>query len=433
VADSVKTAKRMSMTPGRGSLIASAGYCMGIAAVVGWYWAGRRADNPVVPARSQFAKLAVAERTGYVGAEVCAECHRSRFEGFAQTTHYLTSRPASRENILGSFEPGKNVLHTRLAHLWLEMTADEQGCYQTAMSVVRGETKKIFSARFDIVTGSGKLGQTYLYWTGNRLFQLPASYLTSSQDWINSPGFRDGVLKFDRPIVPGCLECHATYIQSAPGDVNVFAHDSIIYGISCERCHGPGRDHVTHHRAHPDERAGRHIIHPRHLSRERLLDLCAQCHSGGATLRRPAFTYRAGEDLAEYIAFDQDPRKLRFKVHSNNQLPRLRQSRCFQESDSLTCADCHNPHRLERGRLEVFSERCQKCHDPEQCGPAARLGTRALANCIDCHMPKRNDEETPFSTPENDRLTPVWMREHRVAIYPQDTAQFQQEIERGGR
>ena len=43
--------------------------------------------------------------------------------------------------------------------------------------------------RFDIVVGSGTRGQTYLYWQGNQLYQLPVSYFTPAHTWSNSPGY----------------------------------------------------------------------------------------------------------------------------------------------------------------------------------------------------------------------------------------------------
>ncbi len=67
--------------------------------------------------------------------------------------------------------------------------------------------QKTRTERIDIVTGSGIKGQTYLYWKGDQLFQLPVSYWTDLKRWITSPGYTEGVANFDRPIVPRCLEC----------------------------------------------------------------------------------------------------------------------------------------------------------------------------------------------------------------------------------
>jgi hypothetical protein len=94
-----------------------------------------------------------------------------------------------------SFHPG----------LFVEMEKRDSGLYQVAYSK---EIEKV-ARRFDIVTGSGAKGQTYLSWKGNELFQLPISYLTSANEWANSPGFLKKVV-YNRPVTSRCLECHST-------------------------------------------------------------------------------------------------------------------------------------------------------------------------------------------------------------------------------
>ena len=67
----------------------------------------------------------------------------------------------------------------------LQMDDIEDSFYQTAM--VNGVPFE--SEPFDVVVGSGRKGQTYLYWNGARLFQLPVSYYTALNSWCNSPGY----------------------------------------------------------------------------------------------------------------------------------------------------------------------------------------------------------------------------------------------------
>ncbi|MGA7707494.1 MAG: multiheme c-type cytochrome, partial [Acidobacteriaceae bacterium] len=90
----------------------------------------------------------------------------------------------------------------------------------------------------DVVIGSGEKGQTYLYWKGDRLFELPVPYW-ATLGWVNSPGYRDGYSDFDRAIIPRCLECHATYFKSQPPPFNRFDPVGYSLGIQCEVCHGP--------------------------------------------------------------------------------------------------------------------------------------------------------------------------------------------------
>jgi hypothetical protein len=132
----------------------------------------------------------------------------------------------------------------------------------------------------DIATGSGRRGQTYLYWHGDALFELPVSYWTALDSWVNSPGYADGFADFSRSIPPRCLECHATYFEALEPDSNRYDRTTFVLGITCEKCHGAGRQHAA--RRSVKDAAGNalpdSIINPRKLSRDRQTDLCALCH-----------------------------------------------------------------------------------------------------------------------------------------------------------
>ncbi len=356
----------------------------------------------------------------YLGAKACAECHEDRWKGFHLTAHHLTSREPSAESISGSFEPPTNRLVTGNPNLWFDMEARPDGRYVTA-NFGGGKTR---SERIDVVVGSSKLGQTYLSWRGAGLFELPVSYVASEGAWRNSPGtrYKDGTADFDRPIVPRCLECHATWFGLSPTFAGGYVKSDTILGISCERCHGPGSEHVAFHRANPGSKETKAITHPGDLSRERSLELCGQCHGGVGELTRPPFTYRPGQPLSEHLRLKTPDPSAPPDVHSANQLMRLRQSRCFQASDSMTCATCHDPHVMERGDLPRFSKRCLSCHEATACGMAPKIGAAISANCIDCHMPRIPIKSTVFDTP-GAKLHPT-MVDHRVAIDPAATAKF---------
>src|SRR2546422_8885079 len=85
------------------------------------------------------------------------------------------------------------------------------------------------------VIGSGGKGQTYLFWKADQLFQLPISYWRELGQWVNSPGYRDGVANFGRPIIARCLECHASYFESLPPPDNRYSKTGFVLGITCEK------------------------------------------------------------------------------------------------------------------------------------------------------------------------------------------------------
>src|SRR5579871_3938466 len=180
-------------------------------------------------------------RQNYLGDSSCTPCHQSLSDHYHQTNHHLTSQLPTAKSISGSFTPPDNTLATRNPDLRFRMDARPNGFYQSAI-FWHPPDEQTRSERIDFVTGSGKKGQTYLYWHNNQLFQLPISYWIDL-GWINSPGYTDGTADFNRPIVPRCLECHATYFENIPSASapNFYRKTNFTLGISCERCHGPAR------------------------------------------------------------------------------------------------------------------------------------------------------------------------------------------------
>jgi hypothetical protein len=227
-------------------------------------------------------------------------------------------------------------------------------------------------------------GQSYLAWNGDQLCQTPISYLTEANRWGNSPGvYVDGTADFARPATARCLDCHNTWFALAPGSVNRYDKRQNVLGVSCVRCHGPARDHVRYHRQFPNERQPQVIVNPRNLSRERANDVCAQCHSGAGESRRPAFTYKPGEPLEKWLAIELDAADPgNDDPHAANQLGRLMRSRCYQQSGTLTCMDCHDAHAQERGNTKLFSNRCQNCHATADCGLSEKYTTELTDRCV---------------------------------------------------
>jgi Cytochrome c554 and c-prime len=303
------------------------------------------------------------ERGGFVGDLACGPCHQDKFGTYLATAHHRTSRVPDVNSIAGSFAKGKDVMNTLNPELTFRMEASDGHFYQTAIRQKRGRTTKR-TEQFDLVIGSATKGQTYLYWKQNGLFELPVSYWTELNRWVNSPGYVDGSADFDRPVPPRCLECHATYSQpmtSLPSE-NHYNRASIVLGISCERCHGPGMEHVQNHSANS---IGKKPMPPLGLSRERQIDVCAQCHGGAGEPIAPAFSFRPGKALSQYVRLQQPNATDRLDVHGN-QVLLLERSRCFQSTPEMSCSTCHDVHAPER-QVTDYSARCLECHRADQC------------------------------------------------------------------
>ncbi len=266
-----------------------------------------------------------------------------------------------------------------------------------------------------LVIGSATKGQTYLYWKRNALFELPVSYWTQLHEWVNSPGYVDGSADFERPVLPRCLECHTTYFQpvtSAPTE-NRYKRDNLVLGITCERCHGPGREHVQLHSVSSTPPLPKKRMPPFGLSRERQLDVCAQCHGGAGEPVAPAFTFRPGEPLSDYVRLQEPTATDRLDVHGN-QVILLERSRYFQSSPQLTCSTCHDVHKPERPATE-YSSRCLECHRVDQCGMFGKAGSQIASRCVDCHMPVQASNALVLDA--GDQRLQANVRTHWIRVY----------------
>jgi hypothetical protein len=364
----------------------------------------------------------------FAGSAKCATCHKDIYASHIHTAHYFTSRPALEEYIKGSFQPGENRYMYNAA-LFADMQKRDSGLFQVFS--YQGVEKYVLP--FNIVFGSGAKGQTYAYWKNNNLLQLPISYFTVPHQWANSPGYPNRVV-LNRIITSRCLECHSTYadvISPAGLEPEEYNHDRIIFGVDCEKCHGPAANHVEFHLKNPDEKKGKFIINPASFSRQQSLDLCALCHGGQLTKSRPSFSFAPGDTLSEYFEMGANgntplPVSGNIDVHGN-QYGLLKTSKCFIMSGTMTCVTCHNTHENERGKLELFSQRCMTCHNQEHgtfCKIKPGLVSSLDKNCIDCHMPKQSSRVIALQLSGQTTPTAAMIRSHFISVYPDEVKKF---------
>lgn len=355
---------------------------------------------------------------GFLGPEGCRECHAEVVDSFMETAHFQTSRWPDSDEAIAEYAPGKNLFQTSVPGLRYEMTSNGDDFFQKVMLEKGGKTYT-HQEQVDIVTGSGNHGLTYLYWQEDRLYQLPITWNTSEESgWINSPGYMDGFADFARPIIAQCIACHATRFEVRDATANEFDKNSIILGVTCERCHGPGQAHAEFHRNNPDAKETMHIVHPGDLPRDRMNDVCGQCHNGKSVPLKPSFTFRPGDRLTDFNQFKPSDEG-GSGVHSSNQNARLVKSRCFNENETMDCRSCHDPHQHEHGNVKLFSSRCLKCHEVEACGQFEHSGGRIADNCIDCHMPKEHDKQMGMAGATK-KIFPE-IRDHFIRVHPEAT------------
>jgi hypothetical protein len=391
---------------------------------------------------------------GYAGMAACLDCHKGRGSTYRGTAHALTSRVADIHTVAGPFGRGvaaggagaaagaDNEFIYDADHKVI-MEERDSGLFQVAVTA-RGRE----AHRFDIAVGSGRKAQTYLYWSGDGVFQLPVSYFLTEHSWANSPYYPPDSIWFDRAVGVGCFECHSSYIGTkAMLHKNFFEgtpqydRATLVYGVDCERCHGPGALHVAWQQAHPEDTAARYMARFAGLTRQQRLDVCAVCHSGAHSgQQRSVFHFKPGDTLANY--YFADPRMSKAPENTDvhgNQYELLAASQCYLRSKTLECGSCHDVHVRERENLTVFAARCMNCHlpggqvagRPARDGAAAHAGDRVagvevdrsflINNCIDCHMPARASARiTMLTQTQRDPIADL-VRSHYITVYPEET------------
>jgi HrpA-like RNA helicase len=363
----------------------------------------------------------------FAGSATCISCHKDVYNSYIHTAHFETSRPAALETIHGSFNKGHNVFSFGNGTS-VTMEKRKDGLYQAGYE----HGKPTTAEKFDITIGGVK-AETYLYWKGNKLFELPMSYFSALHSWTNSPGYDTERIDFTRPIVRRCMECHSSYINELPNPnlsltnrAVEFDKSSLIYGIDCERCHGPAANHVNFHTQFPEVKKAKYITTYNALTRQQKLDACAVCHSGNKDVFiRSAFVFKQGDTLAKFKEHNfaqQNTNPATLDVHGN-QNGLLSSSKCFVMSN-MNCNTCHNVHKKESGNLVLYSQRCMSCHTTANhnvCKLLPKLGDVIKKNCIDCHMPVKPSNMIQVEANGSKLKVPYLVRTHRIAIYPQET------------
>ena len=339
--------------------------------------------------------VALASSRSTFGSEQCATCHPEAVR------QYLLSGMGQSVSKPGPEHPA-GVYRHGLSKTTFRTTPSDTGIVQ---EIERGGLSASYSV--DYVIGSGNAAFGYLVRVGDAMFQAPVTYYTEHRRWGMAPGMeRESHPDFGRPVTPECLWCHAGRAAHTPNSVNRYGDPPLgPEAISCDRCHGPERQHLVQPTAST-------IVNPASLPPRERDSVCEQCHLGGIirTLHpgRTFGSFEPGQRLEDYwtvfVGKPRDPTgQDRFQVVSH--VEQLALSRCAEESgDALWCGTCHNPHDVPSAPTAYFSNKCRQCHDGE-------LPTEHPAdtnNCISCHMPRRESHDSGHSA----------FTDHRISRFP---------------
>ncbi|MCU1348090.1 MAG: Flp pilus assembly protein TadD [Acidobacteria bacterium] len=365
------------------------------------------------------AVTVAAAPPGYVDDAACAPCHT----GIVRSYHHVGMsksfyRPRA-DDVIEDF--GKPPFrHERSGDVMELRWRKGRLVFRRWQVDASGKAINTFEQLVDWILGSGHHARTYLFQTPNgELYQLPLAWYSQTKEWAMAPGYdrRDhqGVLRRARVE---CLFCHNAYPDLAANARDGYwrsqglpAH--LPEGIGCQRCHGPGAEHVRRaSSAESDAAVKAAIVNPARLDASLRRDVCHQCHMqpsvaipGIRRFGRDIDSFQPGQPLSSYllrvdITDAGIARDDRFEI--NHHPYRLEQSRCFRESvGRLSCLSCHDPHRkvAESGRAAHYRAVCLGCHTDAH---------RLTEDCVSCHMPKRRTQD----------VVHVVMTDHKISRRP---------------
>ena len=353
------------------------GGSIGFAAVLLFCPALSRAQAPVPQPAAQVTASPVAAR--YVGSAACQSCHADIYARWKKTPMANVVRDPREhpEAIIPDFAKPDPLL---------KFSKDD-------VALVYGSVWK----------------QRYFTKIGNDYYPEPAQWDITARIWrpyfvANGTDWWSTLYPPDnmkRPTSALCDGCHSV-------NFNIRDNSVTEWNVGCERCHGPGSEHV----ARP---VRTNIQNPARMDYVAASDTCIQCHSQGRPLTNPIagkyydwpVGFHAGLNLQDYWQLEEhklgDTTFTHFPdgtAHKNRM-----QGNDFVQSvmyrRGITCFSCHDVHGTDNNaqlRLPINQNQlCLSCH-----GPGSPNGPRtptieahthhqagsAGSQCVACHMPK---------------------------------------------
>lgn len=316
------------------------------------------------------------------GPEVCATCHAKETAAFLKSPMGNSLAPPSP--IAGG-------------HVTRKGSAMDISIGERDGRMIHSLSENNLTAEYPIAyqIGAGKIGYTYMVRIRDYFYESPASWYRQ-HGWDASPGYqRMPSPDFDRLIDSVCLFCHADNGRFVGSDGRRFSGVA-LKPIGCDRCHGPGDEHVR-------QPSAKNIVNPSKLAQRARNSICEQCHLEGETrLLNPGKSWQdfhPGEDLertAVVYLLTQDNQEIK----AVEQAEQLALSKCVRASGGkLWCGTCHNPHGQAADRGSQMRDVCRSCHST-----LSKATHAVVTECVSCHMPRLTPDDIPHMASTDHRI-----------------------------
>lgn len=310
-----------------------------------------------------------ASKDQFVGNAACAKCHAAKAASFNGAAMSHAAVPVEDSEIVRK----RGSLQFQAGPYQYE---PQSSGGKAALKV--SDAKASVSVPLNWAFGAGHMGQTYVYEKNGNYFESHVTFFALPQALDITPG-QSSATPANLESAPGrqmgmeetqlCFGCHTTGSTTQ----GRFDPTDLVPGVTCESCHGPGRDHMAAASLGSTEPGESDIFNPARLDRVDSVDFCGACH-------RTSKDIETGGKLGIF--------NVRFAPY------RLEKSECWKQGDKrITCLACHDPHKPLEHEAGSYDSACLQCHSAAAEKPAAAVHSPtvcsvATKNCVTCHMPK---------------------------------------------
>ncbi|MDG1138019.1 MAG: ammonia-forming cytochrome c nitrite reductase subunit c552 [Opitutales bacterium] len=338
----------------------------------------------------------------HVGSTSCAECHQEAHSKWKESHHFHAMELPDDQTVRADFNNsifvnyGVTTKFFRQGDKYLVETENQSG------------DMEVFEVAYTF--GWEPLQQYLVKFPDGRMQVLPTCWDVEKKEWYH--------LYPDEKIAPSdplfwtrslqnwdhmCADCHSTNLRKKFDNTSQsFSTAYSEINVSCESCHGPGREHVELARRGSDfKEMPSFALADVNSTNIAQIETCAKCHA------RRSFVHpghHAGSSFLDHflpeVVQPWSPDMQVPTYHVDGQIDdevyvygSYVQSKMFHQG--VKCVDCHDPHTV---KLHTYDNQlCTRCHVPNDKNPLGfdspshhfhPMGTEG-AKCVECHMPHK--------------------------------------------
>ncbi len=389
-----------------------------IIGIIFWFTQCQSSTNQVIV--EQFMPL--NDTVKYMGIQTCRSCHNDIHHTFQHTGMGRSFDKATPSKSDATYNT-HSLVYDEKSDFYYRPFFKDSVLYVREFRLNGGDTIHKRTEQIAYIVGSGQHTNSHIINTNGYIYQAPITFYTQDQKWDMAPGYTGENLRFSRLLSTECITCHNHLPEQVGGSMNKYTE--MPSGIECERCHGPGEEHVRRklkgELIDTATQVDYSIVNPRHLTRDLQMDLCQRCHLQGVAVLQEGktfFDFKAGMQLNEVMnVFLPRYTNSHEKFIMASQADRLRKSPCYVETVEMSCITCHNPHKsIDITPAAHYNQICSDCHQEKKCLISEEVRAKEANNCVGCHMPKSGSIDIPHVN-----ITDHFISRHTAKSIPKHT------------